>query len=460
MLAYEIIARKRDRHELTRDEIDFLIRGFVDGSIPDYQMAAFVMAVYLNGMTFQETANFTDAMKHSGDVFDFSDLQTFVVDKHSTGGVGDKLSLIIAPLAMAAGVTVPMIAGRGLMHSGGTLDKLEAIPGFKSRLNKDDFMSLVRNHGGAIAGQSDDLVPADRKLYSLRDVTATVSSLPLITSSIMSKKLAEGLNGLVMDVKYGSGAFMQTLDDARELAQTLVKVGEMQNVRVIAAITDMNQPLGRWIGNRMETVESLDLLKGGGPTDARDLSQVLAALMIHMGTKTSIENALALTETLLENGQALRRFREMIERQGGDLDQFETQADCPHGYHRETISADVSGFISAINGASLGMAIVNMGGGRRQMTDEVDPIPAVRINVKIGDKVKVGDPLAEVIIPDHMNADSIIDTLQNAIQISNAGQPVPLIAEIIGLRSSETQLIQQWVHDQAAIRIDEAANGS
>src|SRR5687767_12456092 len=372
MLPVDLIRRKRDGRALTRQEIEYFVSGVTDGTIPDYQASALLMAIVLRGMSPVETAWLTGAMVRSGTRMTYPDVDGVPVDKHSTGGVGDKTSLILAPLAVACGAIVPMMSGRGLGHTGGTLDKLESIPGFRTALSLDELRVAVRTVGCALIGQTAEIAPADKRLYALRDVTGTVESIPLISASIMSKKIAEGIGALVLDVKTGSGAFMKTLEDSRALAHSLVAIGISSGVRTEAVITAMNAPLGTHIGNAHEVVESIDVLKGGGPADTRELSLLLAARMLVVaGIVIDEDDALARVTRALESGAGLETFRRIIEHQGGDprvIDDYGLLAYAPHE-HR--VPASQRGFVR-YESEALGRAAVALGAGRARLDDAVD----------------------------------------------------------------------------------------
>jgi pyrimidine-nucleoside phosphorylase len=396
MNAAVLIAKKRDGRELTQGEIAFLVHGFTHGSIPEYQMAAFAMAVFLQGMTTDETAALTDAMLQSGVWLVWPRRDRPIVDKHSTGGIGDKTSLILAPLLACCGLAVPMISGRGLGATGGTLDKLEAIPGFRTDLSLAEIQATVERVGCVITGASAEIVPADRKLYALRDVTATVPSIPLITASIMSKKLAESLDALVLDVKFGSGAFMKTLDGARLLARSLVDTGERMGVRTTALLTDMNQPLGRLAGNLVEVHEALACLKGEGPADLWELTRELAAEVAQgLGGREGRTGAFRVAHALyldehIRSGRAMEKFREMVAAQGGDLDRLPAM---PGGGE---VVAGRSGFIGTIDAEALGLAIIELGGGRKVMTDKIDHAVGLAMLVRLGERVDAGQAIVRV----------------------------------------------------------------
>ena len=382
----DIIAAKRDGAELGERQLRSLIDGFVDGSVPDYQMSAFAMAVFFRGMSDQETVTLTQLMLNSGVTLNWS-AGPPVVDKHSTGGVGDKVSLVLAPLLAACGVRVPMISGRGLGPTGGTLDKLESIPGFRTDLSIVELQSVVDQVGCVITGATKDLVPADRKLYALRDVTATVPSIPLITASIMSKKLAESLDALVLDVKCGSGAFMQSPAEAEALARSLVRVGKQLGVPTTASITDMDQPLGRACGNALEVAEAIECLRGGGPADLRELSLTLANELLKMVGGHATPDAVA----ELDSGRAYEKFNDMVRGQGGNPDAALTiSSTCCE------VESECSGFVGAINTQAIGRLVIEQGGGRQRLTDSIDHSVGIEVLVKIGDQVERGQPLARL----------------------------------------------------------------
>ena len=385
-----LIALKRDGGELSREQIAWLVRSFVDGETADSQMSAFCMAVFFQGMSDEETTALTQEMLASGVTMSHP-AGSAVVDKHSTGGVGDKTSLILAPLLASCGLRVPMISGRGLGPTGGTLDKLESIPGFRTDLSIDEMSRVVDEVGCVITGATTDLVPADRKLYALRDVTATVPSVPLITASIMSKKLAESLDALVLDVKFGSGAFMKTREQATQLANSLVRVGGLSGLKTTALITDMNQPLGQMCGNSVEVDESLDVLAGHGPYDVRQLTVALGAeLLVASGLHRSLEEATVTLCRQLDSGPALNVFRKMVAAQGGDLDASRDRAS------EVVVEATRSGFISTVDTEALGLAIIELGGGRKRAEDDVDHSVGVEVRIRIGESVAKGDALARV----------------------------------------------------------------
>ncbi len=412
MRAVDVIRRKRLGEELSRDEIGFMISGFTNGTIPDYQISAFLMAVYFVGMSEQETVGLTEEMLHSGSVVDLSDIPGEKVDKHSTGGVGDKTSLIIAPLAAAAGVVVPMISGRGLGHTGGTLDKLESIPGFDVGLDLKRFRSVLDHAGCALIGQTQEIAPADRKLYSLRDVTATIDSVPLITGSILSKKLAEGITGLVLDVKVGSGAFMKNGDSARELAEKLNSTARRMGVRSVALLTDMNQPLGSHVGNALEVKESIDVMRGGGSRDLKELCLVLAAHMLVLGKVASgVEDGKRQVARLIDSGAGLEKFMEMVELQGGDPRVIENPKLLAHSAHQREVLAPRDGHVTRIDTEALGTAAMLLGAGRDTVDGVIDPAVGLIVHRKIGAEVSEGEPLASL----HYNSDSRLENVQQMV---------------------------------------------
>ncbi len=397
MRVVDIIGKKRDGYALSREEIDQVVAGAVDSSIADYQLAALLMAIVLRGMDEQETAWLTDAMARSGERLDLTAIPGPKVDKHSTGGVGDKTSLILAPLAAACGLLVPMMSGRGLGHTGGTLDKLESIPGFSVTLDEERLREGLRRVGCLITGQTAALAPADRKLYALRDVTGTVESLPLITASIMSKKIAEGIEGLVLDVKVGRGAFMKTVEDARALARAMVAAGRQAGVRTEALLTSMDAPLGRTVGNALEVVESVETLRGCGPRDLEDLSVRLTAQMLVVGAvASSVADGEARARRALESGAGLEKLREMIVFQGGDPRVVDDTTALPVGPLREPVTAPRTGVVAAIDAEAIGRATVLLGAGRDTAWMPVDHAVGARLLRKAGDPVAAGEPLIEL----------------------------------------------------------------
>lgn len=397
MNVVDLIERKRDGGVLSAAEIEWLIRGFTSGAVADYQMAALAMAIFLNGLDHDELAAWTSAMLHSGSVLDFGSLPLKKVDKHSTGGVGDKVSIPLGPMVAACGVAIPMMSGRGLGHTGGTLDKLESIPGFRTRLDPAEFESILGRTNLVLAGQSESLVPADRLLYALRDATGTVPSIPLIASSIMSKKLAEGLDALVLDVKFGSGAFMRQLDSARVLAQTMVDIGHSHGVDTVALLTDMNTPLGREVGNANEIRESIDVLRGGGPHDLVELTYALGAEMLVLaGVSPDNDIARRGLRRVIENGEAFALFKEVVVAQGGDPAFVDHPERLPMANDSHTITAPDAGYILTADAHKIGMAAMRLGAGRARKEDTVDHGVGITVLAKPGDVVETGQPLARL----------------------------------------------------------------
>jgi pyrimidine-nucleoside phosphorylase/thymidine phosphorylase len=397
MRAVDLIRKKRDSREHSREEIDFLVSGYTRGDIPDYQMAAWLMAVWLRGMSRSELAALTEAMLYSGEVLNFSDLPGKKVDKHSTGGIGDKTSLILAPIVAAAGLIVPMISGRGLGHTGGTLDKLEAIPGFNVNLSLDQFRRVLQECGMALIGQTKEIAPADKKIYALRDATSTVENIGLICASIMSKKLAEGIDALVLDVKVGSGAFMKREEEAANLAEVMIETGKRMGKQVVALITDMDQPLGHAAGHANEVAECIEILSGSGPADLRELSLQLSAWMFYLGERTkSVEEGRNLAERMIASGQAKEKFKQGIRLQGGD----DRVVDEPHRLPKSRFHADVassaSGYVSGTNCERFGIALAILGGGREKKEDAIDHAVGLQFHKRIGDRVEKGEPLATI----------------------------------------------------------------
>ncbi len=393
----ELIRKKRNGGTLTENEISFLITEYIKNKIPDYQFSALLMAIFFKGMTTEETSYLTNSMLHSGKVVNLDDIKGYKVDKHSTGGVGDKTSLIIAPVAAAAGIYVPMISGRGLGHTGGTLDKLESIPGFRTDLSLKEYKSVLKKTGAVLIGQTKDIAPADKAIYSLRDVTATVEPIPLITASIMSKKLAEGIDGLVLDIKVGSGAFMKTMKEAVKLTGSLVNTAKAFNKKVAAFITDMNQPLGAHIGNWFEVIECINILRGEVKNDLYDLSTRLAGAMIYLSGKAgSIDEGIITAERLIENGKAYHKFIEIVKAQGGDTSFILYPEKYPQSKYKENIISEKSGYISKMNTYEIGMASVELGAGRQTREDKIDPKAGIIFISKTGDKLSRGDTIAQL----------------------------------------------------------------
>ena len=434
--AIDVIRKKRDGIELSDAEIEGLVNAYTKGDIPDYQVSAWLMAVVLRGMTRPETAALTDAMLRSGEILDLSSLPARKVDKHSTGGVGDKTSLVLAPLGAAAGVSVPMISGRGLGHTGGTLDKLEAIPGFNVNLPVADFRRVLEVCGCAMIGQTAEIAPADRKLYALRDVTGTVESPFLICASIMSKKLAEGIDALVLDVKTGSGAFMKNEKDAVFLAELMVETGERMGKQVVALITDMDQPLGNMIGNALEVIEVMEVLRGGGPADLRELCLELAGWMLRLGgAAKTIAEAKQQSAQLISSGKALEKFRQMVELQGGDPRSLDDAKKLPRARHTRAVTTSKAGYVASMQCEQIGTACVILGGGRERKEDSVDPAVGIVLHKKVGDRVAAGEPLATIHYNSDARAESAEQLLAESFKISEADPTSkrPLVHSVIGM---------------------------
>lgn len=434
MRAVEIIRKKRDGGEWTSAEIASIVAGAVHGTgWTDYQLAALLMVIYFRGLTPRETADLTQAMTRSGECFDWSDIPGPKVDKHSTGGVGDKLSLIVAPLAAACGVVVPMMSGRALGHTGGTLDKLEAIPGFRVFLEPAEVRRILREVGMVMMGPTATVAPADRKLYALRDVTATVESIPLITASILSKKLAEGISGLVLDVKCGRGAFMKTLAEARELARSLQTVGRASGLGVRALITAMDTPLGACVGNALEVREAVATLQGQGPSDVTELSVTLATEMVLLaGLAADMSGARRLVQQALASGEAFERFRRCIAVQGGDVRILDDPKRLPTAPRVATVTADRDGFLAAIDAERVGQAVVHLGGGRTRVEDTIDPSVGVVCRVRPGERVRYGEVLMEIHYRTEESLAAARELLSSAIVIGDAPPPAsPLVLEVL-----------------------------
>jgi pyrimidine-nucleoside phosphorylase len=433
MRAVEIIEKKRDGYELSPEEIRFFVEGFTRGEIPDYQAAAFLMAVYFRGMTPRETADLTLAMAYSGRVLDLHDIAPVVVDKHSTGGVGDKVSLVVVPLVAAAGLPVGKMSGRGLSFTGGTIDKLESIRGFRVELTVEEFREQLRRVGAVLCGQSADLAPADGKFYALRDVTGTVPSIPLIAASIMSKKIAAGADAIVLDVKVGNGAFMKTLEDARALAQRMVDIGFALGRRAVAVISDMNQPLGQAVGNALEVKEAIATLRSDGPQDFREHCLTIAAYMLYLGGRAgSVAEGRRLAEETLSSGAAWEKFRALVAAQGGDVEQIEEPERLPRARLIREIPAPADGYIAEMRAYEVGMAAVALGAGRTKKGEPIDPAVGILVHRKVGDPVRRGEPLFTV----HANAEERLAEaeawLSRAVRIREApAPPLPHIHETI-----------------------------
>jgi pyrimidine-nucleoside phosphorylase len=434
MRAVDIIARKRDGMALNAEEIDFFVQGFTQGAIPDYQVAAWLMAILLRGMDRHETIDLTMSMARSGDQLDLQDIAPFVVDKHSTGGVGDKTTLVVAPLVAAAGICVGKMSGRGLGFTGGTLDKLESIPGYRSDLNEDEFRAQLASIGIVVTGQSGDLAPADGKLYALRDVTATVGSLPLIASSIMSKKIAAGANGIVLDVKVGHGAFMRTEEDALALASLMVDIGKRMGRRVRAVISDMNQPLGRAIGNALELREALDTLHGRGPADFREHCLTVASQMLQLtGQVRDDTETKAQLVDLLNDQQALAKFREWIAAQHGDLRSVDDPGLLPAARFQRVVPTPRSGYVVGVNAREVGLTSMLLGGGRAKKGDQIDHAVGITLHAKAGDQVTEGQPLLTIHANDEGKLAGARQRLLSAYEWSDGKvDPPPLLHQTVG----------------------------
>lgn len=431
---YDLIAKKRRNEALSKDEIFSMIKEYTKGQIPDYQMSAFTMAVCFNGMTDNEIFDLTEAMALSGDTVDLSIFKDKSVDKHSTGGVGDKTTLIVAPIVAACGGIVAKMSGRGLGHTGGTVDKLESFEGFKTTLSEEDFVNQVNTHGIAVIGQSGDLAPADKKLYALRDVTCTIDSIPLIASSIMSKKLAAGTKNIVLDVKCGSGAFMRNSEDATHLAETMVKIGKAHGRNIAAVITNMDLPLGHAIGNVLEVREAVEVLKGKGPSDLKEICLTLASIMVMLSCKVTIEKAREMTTDALISGKALNKFCDWIEAQGGSREYAlnpEKFGDAKYSYD---IVAENDNYITHCNAEKIGLAAMVLGAGRKTAEDTIDVRAGIKLYKKTGDKVNKGDIIATLYTEKKETLQGAVNTIKSAITFSDKAQePLPLIYNIVGL---------------------------
>jgi len=421
----DLIEKKRDGRELTKEEIQHIIKGYTTGDIPDYQMSAFTMAVYFQGMTDNERAELTMSMVQSGDTIDLSEIKGIKVDKHSTGGVGDTTTLVLGPLVAAVGVPVAKMSGRGLGHTGGTIDKLESVPGFHVEIENKQFIELVNKNKIAVIGQSGNLTPADKSLYALRDVTATVNSIPLIASSIMSKKIAAGADAIVLDVKTGAGAFMKDLDESKELAKAMVDIGNLVGRKTMAVISDMSQPLGYAIGNALEVKEAIDTLSGKGPKDLEELCLTLGSYMVYLAEKAnSLEEARKMLVEVMENGKALTTLKTFLEAQGGDSSVVDQPEKLPQAAYQFELEAKADGYVSEIIADSVGTAAMLLGAGRATKESEIDLAVGLVLNKKIGDSVKQGESLVTI----HSNAENVEDvrkTLYESISVSNEEVKAP-----------------------------------
>lgn len=433
MRAVDIIIKKRDGFELSREEIDFFVAGFTRGEIPDYQVSAWAMAIMLKGMTDRETTDLTMAMARSGDTLDLSGVVPIAVDKHSTGGVGDKTTLVVEPMVAACGLPVGKMSGRGLGFSGGTIDKMESIPGYRTNLNTHEFIEQLKSIGVVLTGQSGDLAPADGKLYALRDVTGTVPSIPLIASSIMSKKIAAGAQAIVLDVKVGVGAFMETVETARQLARLMVAIARLSGRRAIGLLSDMNQPLGYAVGNALEVIEAIETLHGGGPADFHEHCLVVASHLLHLGGKaTSVDEGRQMANMALKDGRAFDRFHLLVQTQGGDVRYVDNPGLFPKAQYIQTIPAGRSGYLSAINARIVGETSVELGAGRARKTDPVDPAVGIEILHKVGDQVVFGDPLFIIHANDPQKLEAARLRLEAAHTWSDQPvEPLPLFYGIV-----------------------------
>lgn len=431
MRMVDLIHKKQLNQPLTEAEINYIIDGYTEGTIPDYQMSAFNMAVYFTGMTKEEVSYLTLAMAHSGDMLDLSAINGVKVDKHSTGGVGDTTTLILAPLVAACGIPVAKMSGRGLGHTGGTIDKLEVIPGFKHELTTEEFIEIVNTHQVAVVGQTGNLTPADKKIYALRDVTSTVQSIPLIASSIMSKKIAAGADAIVLDVKVGDGAFMKTLEEAEQLARTMVEIGNYVDRKTLAVISNMDQPLGYAVGNTLEVLEAVDTLRGEGPEDLTELCYILGAQMLMAADETDrIDEGKAILKEKIESGEALEKFREFITAQGGDAGFIDQPSLLGEAAFKVDFKAEKSGLVSHWVADLVGEAAMVLGAGRAVKEDQIDPVVGIVLQAKVGDRVEKGNTLAVI----HSNQEDVseaVDRLKKAVTISNTADTRPLIYKTI-----------------------------
>lgn len=431
MNAYEIIDKKKKGISLKDEEITFMVEGYLNDTIPDYQFSAFLMAIYFQGMTEAELISLTKIMRDSGKILSHDYIDGRTVDKHSTGGVGDKTSLVVIPIVASTGVKIPKMSGRGLGHTGGTLDKLESIPGFNTRLSQGEIEKNIKEIGAVIIGQSEGLVPADKKIYSLRDVTATVDSIPLIASSIMSKKLASGASSLVLDVKLGSGAFMKNLDQARELAEKMTLIGNSQGMNTSAIISNMNQPLGFAVGNTLEVREVVETLMNKGPSDLTELSLELASHMIHLALELSLDEARVLAKNSLESGRALEKFYEIIEGQGGDISFLEDLEEFSSAKYQMDILATRDGYVSEIDAQKIGLACNSLGAGRLKIEDDIDYSAGLVLRGKIGDFVKKADTLARIQSNDKSKLEDAKNIIEESIIIADNFRKTDTIIDII-----------------------------
>jgi pyrimidine-nucleoside phosphorylase len=438
----EIIRKKRSGEKLTRGEMEFLVNGYLTGKIPEYQISAFLMAVYFQKMDFEETAIFTDIMLHSGVVVDLSSIPGIKVDKHSTGGVGDKVSLILAPMVAACGVPVPMISGRGLGHTGGTLDKLESIPGFRTNLSLEEYKAVISEIGVVMIGQTKEIAPADKKMYALRDVTGTVESIPLIAGSIMSKKLAEGIDALVLDIKTGRGAFMQSEAEAVELAKTLIAIGNKFGKKTIGLLTCMNQPLGYAVGNWLEVVECIECMQGKKVDDLMAVTYALGGAMLMLGGKAnSIKEGATLCRDTIQSGKALRKFIELVRRQGGDVSFINNLRKYPTSKYSIEIKSSSTGYVDSIDALEVGFVGIMIGAGRMKVDDVIDPKAGILLRKKVGDSIDAGETLATLYTDNEQIVDQAKHRIERAFLIATEHPPPPplLILAII-----DNQGVHPW----------------
>lgn len=427
MRMFDIIAKKRDGGVLSREELEFAVMGFVNGQVPDYQMSALLMAIYLKGMTEKETAQLTDVMAHSGDIVDLSSISGIKADKHSTGGVGDKTTLVIAPIVAACGVKIAKMSGRGLGHTGGTVDKMEAVPGTQTAVDRERFFAQVNEIGISVIGQSGNLAPADKKMYALRDVTATIGCVPLIASSIMSKKLAAGSDCILLDVKTGNGAFMKTLDDSIELAKAMVSIGQHNGRKVAALITDMDTPLGHNIGNSLEVIESVEVLKGHGPADLTEVCYQLAANMLYLAGKGTLEECSRMAEEAVASGAAYEKLKQMFAAQGGDVSVLDDPDKFQKAKFSRPLLAGESGYLVRMNTEMVGNASVGLGAGRITKEDVIDFAAGIVLHKKTGDKVEKGECLATLYADHEEKFDAAEEMFRAALTFGPAPEPVPAL---------------------------------
>lgn len=427
MRMFDIIAKKRDGGVLSREELEFAVMGFVNGQVPDYQMSALLMAIYLKGMTEKETAQLTDVMAHSGDMVDLSSISGIKADKHSTGGVGDKTTLVIAPIVAACGVKIAKMSGRGLGHTGGTVDKMEAVPGTQTAVDRERFFAQVNEIGISVIGQSGNLAPADKKMYALRDVTATIGCVPLIASSIMSKKLAAGSDCILLDVKTGNGAFMKTLDDSIELAKAMVSIGQHNGRKVAALITDMDTPLGHNIGNSLEVIESVEVLKGHGPADLTEVCYQLAANMLYLAGKGTLEECRRMAEEAVASGAAYEKLKQMFAAQGGDVSVLDDPDKFQKAKFSRPLLASESGYLVRMNTEMVGNASVGLGAGRITKEDVIDFAAGIVLHKKTGDRVEKGECLATLYADHEEKFDAAEEMFRAALTFGPAPEPVPAL---------------------------------